>query len=54
MDGSGGQKIHVKLSEEAHRRLRVQVALENTTIQAYVERLVTDAVRHVRLPEDEP
>lgn len=52
MDDAGGQKIHVKLSPDTHRRLRVQVALKGTTIQQYVEGLVQSAVRHVELPED--
>jgi plasmid stability protein len=45
-------KIHITLEEDVHRRLRVQVALHNTTIQDYVEALVTKAVRAVKLPED--
>jgi hypothetical protein len=52
MQEGGGQKIHVKLSEDTHKRLRVQVALDGTTIQDYVEGLVTQAVRAVRLPGD--
>jgi hypothetical protein len=45
-------KIHVSLPAAVHKRLRVKVALEDTTIQEYVERLVSDAVRKVKLPED--
>lgn len=53
MAGTPASKIHVNLSGEVHRRLRVRVALGNTTIQQYVERLVSDAVRKTKLPEDD-
>ena len=46
-------KIHVTLPGDVHKRLRVKVALEDTTIQNYVERLVTQAVAKTKLPGDE-
>jgi len=36
--------IHVRLSEELHHRLRVQVANKNLTIQDYVEKLIDENV----------
>ena len=36
--------IHIRLSEELHHRLRVQVANENLTIQDYVEKLIDENV----------
>jgi hypothetical protein len=49
---SSAPKIHVSLPGDLHKRLRVKVALEDTTIQEYVENLVAQAVRRVKLPED--
>ncbi len=46
-------KIHVSLPGDVHKRLRVKVALEGTTIQEYVGQLVADSVRRVKLPEDD-
>ncbi|MFA5944352.1 MAG: hypothetical protein WC876_07805 [Candidatus Thermoplasmatota archaeon] len=52
MTRQSAPKIHITLEEDVHRRLRVQVALQNTTIQDYVAALVAKAVRDVKLPED--
>lgn len=46
-------KIHISLPSAVHKRLRVKVALEDTTIQEYVEQLVTNAVAKTKLPEDD-
>ncbi len=32
--------IHIRLSEELHQRLRIQVANENLTMQDWVEELI--------------
>jgi len=37
--------IHIRLSEELHQKLRIQVANENLTIQDWVEKLIEDNVR---------
>jgi predicted HicB family RNase H-like nuclease len=37
--------IHIRLSEELHQRLRIQVANENLTIQDWVEKLIDDNVK---------
>jgi len=36
--------IHIRLSEELHQRLRIQVANENLTIQDWVEVLIAKNV----------
>ena len=36
--------IHIRLSEELHHQLRIQVANENLTIQDWVEKLIEDNV----------
>jgi len=36
--------IHIRLSEELHQRLRIQVANENLTIQDWVEELIAKNV----------
>lgn len=50
----GTQKIHVNLPEDVHQRLRVRVAIDNTTIQAYVQKLVSQAVQNTPIPEKTP
>ena len=47
------RKIHINLPEEVHKKLRVKVALEDVSIQAFVARVVAEAVKTVRLPEIE-
>jgi predicted HicB family RNase H-like nuclease len=37
--------IHIRLSEELHQQLRIQVAKENQTIQDWVERLIDKNVK---------
>jgi len=37
--------IHIRLSEELHQKLRIQVANENLTIQDWVEKLIEDNVK---------
>ena len=44
------RKIHVDLPEEVHRKLRVKAALEDTSMQAFVARVVSEAVRDVVIP----
>jgi len=38
------RKIHIKLPSDLHRRLRIECAAEDTTIQQYVSRLVEKAL----------
>ena len=45
------RKIHVDLPEEIHRWLRVKAALEDTSMQVFVARVVAKAVKDVPLPE---
>jgi predicted HicB family RNase H-like nuclease len=40
--------IHIRLSEELHQQLRIQVAKENKTIQDWVEKLIDKNVKHGR------
>jgi len=37
--------IHIRLSEDLHQQLRIQVAKENQTIQDWVEKLIEDNVK---------
>jgi predicted HicB family RNase H-like nuclease len=37
--------IHIRLSEELHQQLRIQVAKENQTIQDWVEQLIDRNVK---------
>lgn len=43
-------KIHIKLTEEVHAKLRVKCALERQTIQGFVSQLLEKAVEDVMLP----
>lgn len=42
------KKIHIALTEETHRRLRVKAALKNTTMQDFVEQTIMSATQDVR------
>ncbi len=48
------RKIHVNLPEDVHRKLRVKAALEDTSLQAFVARVVGEAVGDVVLPDRSP
>jgi predicted HicB family RNase H-like nuclease len=39
-----GRQIHIRLSEELHRRLRISAAEEDVTIQQWVGRLIEQAL----------
>jgi len=45
------RKIHVDLPEEVHQKLRVKAALEDMSMQAFVARIVDEAVRDVVMPK---
>ena len=45
------RKIHVDLPEEVHQKLRVKAALEDVSMQAFVARVVDEAVRDVVVPK---
>jgi len=40
--------IHIRLSEELHQQLRIQVAKANQTIQDWVEQLIDKSVKPKR------
>ena len=44
------RKIHVDLPEEVHQKLRVKAALEDVSMQAFVARVVAEAVKGIALP----
>ena len=44
------RKIHIVLRAETHRKLRVAAALEDESIQKFVEGLVEQAVASIKLP----
>jgi predicted HicB family RNase H-like nuclease len=41
------RKIHIALSEDVHKLLRVKCALQEVTIQDYVSNLLKNSVRDV-------
>jgi len=43
------RKIHINLPEEVHQKLRVKCALEDLTIQEFVEGLIVASVRDVSI-----
>ncbi len=45
------RKIHIDLSESIHKRLRVKSALQDVSIQKFVEKLIADAVTDIQLEE---
>jgi hypothetical protein len=46
----GRRKVHVDLPEHVHRKLRVKTPLEDTSMQAFVARVVEKAVKDVPVP----
>jgi hypothetical protein len=44
---TGRRKIHVDLPEHVHQKLRVKAALEDVSMQAFVARIVDEAVKDV-------
>lgn len=44
------RKIHVDLPVELHQKLKIKAALSGLSMQAFVTRLVAEAVGQVRLP----
>jgi len=45
------KKIHIDLTPDIHQKLRVKVAIEDVSLQAFVENLVREAVKDVNVPE---
>lgn len=45
------RKIHIDLSDLTHKRLRVKTALQDISIQKFVETLINDAVADIQLEE---
>lgn len=48
------KKIHVDLTEKTHQKLRVKTALENISIQKFVEAMITQAVEDVEIENPKP
>ena len=44
------KSVHLKLSDDLHRRLKVKAALEDESIQSYVEKLVVKDIKSFALP----
>lgn len=44
------RKIHIDLPEDIHQKLRVKAALEDMSMQAFVGRLVAEAVVDITIP----
>ncbi|MBI2916596.1 MAG: hypothetical protein HYY01_01265 [Chloroflexi bacterium] len=38
------KKVHIRLSEDVHKKLRVKCAYDDTSVQDYVERLIRESV----------
>jgi hypothetical protein len=45
------RKIHIDLNDLTHKRLRVKTALQDISIQKFVETLINDAVADIQLEE---
>jgi predicted HicB family RNase H-like nuclease len=45
---SAARKIHVSLPEGVHRKLRIKCAIDDTSIQEYVSRLIERSVAGVK------
>lgn len=43
------RKIHIDLTEEIHKKLRVKTALQDLSIQRFVEDLISAAVMDVKV-----
>ncbi len=43
------RKVHIALSEDVHKRLRVKCALDDQTIQEYVSQLIEDSLKGVKI-----
>jgi predicted HicB family RNase H-like nuclease len=50
-DKTRRRKIHVDLPVQVHQKLRVKAALEDVSMQAFVARVVDQAVRDVVVPK---
>ena len=52
MGDKKGKKIHIRLPEDVHKKLRIKCAFKDVTIQEYVEGLVREDLAEYRI-EDE-
>ena len=43
-EGGSDRKIHIRLSEQTHRQLRIRCAELDVTIQDYVSRVIEDSL----------
>ena len=48
---SQDKKIHILLNEKVHQLLRVKCALEDVTMQKYVQKLISDSVQDIKVPD---
>ena len=46
------RKIHIALPEDVHQRLRVKCAVEDTSMQDFVAKLLESVVQDIRIPEE--
>lgn len=49
-DTPESRKIHVDLPREVHRKLRIQAALHDVSLQAFVSKILSDAVKDIDIP----
>ncbi len=45
------KKIHIALTVDVHQRLRVKCALEDMSLQTYVEKLIKEVTEDVEIPQ---
>lgn len=47
------KKIHIDLTERIHKQLRIKAAINDLSMQKFVERLIADAVADIQLDDFE-
>ena len=52
MKNKKGKKIHIRLPEDVHKKLRIKCAFTDVTIQEYVEELVRDDLAEYRIEQE--
>lgn len=48
---SAKRKIHIELTEEVHKRLRIKAAIRDVSMQRLVEELISQAVSDVGISQ---
>lgn len=46
---SAKRKIHIELTEETHKRLRIKAAIQDVSMQQLVEELISESVAGVAI-----